>query len=93
MNVRNSTCWLFLLSLLMVSGCGDEMADASGAPTYQNLIFTHTTRIDAAQDGLAAEPGFSWLATGERVWSSGRREPLNAGTRERANRRTFRASA
>ncbi len=44
----------------MAAGCGD---DNNFSPTYQNLLFTHTVRIDAAQDGLSSQPGFSWVAT------------------------------
>lgn len=44
-------------------GCGDE---SGYDPTYQNLLFTGTVRVDAAQDGPASQPGFSWVATGWR---------------------------
>jgi hypothetical protein len=34
--------------------------------TYQNLLFSNSIRIEAAQDGPRSEPGFSWYATGYR---------------------------
>jgi hypothetical protein len=52
---------LFSCSLF---ACGAEGDDYD--PTYQNQLFAQTARINAAQDGSASTPGFSWIATGYR---------------------------
>jgi hypothetical protein len=58
----------FVLGLVFVfGGCAQDSSDGASEEAtwvYQNLIFSQTSPISAAQSGDIKEPAFSWTSTG-----------------------------